>query len=185
VFELTRDGDKRVIAVQTDGSESPAIQITEDASSLLFLHASAKPAGNIPAYEGTWNYADTADLLGWYEVTYEDGLVKTIPIRYGVNILEAGWGTGHIPGNLAYQGELVDCGKPGRDRVTFFAYEWINPRPGIRIREIRLKGSSMFKNVGAQPASQNTILLAGLSMVKKRTAPKLDALNSPAPKQWR
>jgi hypothetical protein len=171
VFELAREGDKRVIAVQADGSESAAIQIAEDASSILFLHASAKPAGNIPAYEGTWNYADTADLLGWYEVRYEDGLVETVPIRYGVNILEAGWGTGHVPGNLAYEAELVDCGEPGRDRITFFAYEWINPRPGIRIREIRLKGSSAFQNVAGHSAPQNTILLAGVSVVKKRTPP--------------
>jgi glycosyl hydrolase family 20 len=171
VFELARNGDKRVIAVQADGSESAAIRIAEDASSIVFLHASAKPAGNIPAYEGTWNYADTADLLGWYEVRYEDGLVETVPIRYGVNILEAGWGTGHAPGNLAYEAELVECGEAGRDRITFFAYEWINPRPGIRIREIRLKGSSAFQNVVAHPAPQNTIMLAGISVVKKRTPP--------------
>ncbi len=171
-FGLARQVDKRVLAIRTGGSESPAIRIGEDVSSIIFLHASAKPAGNIPAYHGTWNYADTADLLGWYEVTYEDGLLQTAPIRYGVNILEAGWGKSHVPKNLAYEAELVDCAEPNRDRITFFAYEWINPRPGIGVREIRLKGSSEFKNVLVHTTPQNAILLAGVSMVKKRTPPE-------------
>src|SRR5690348_11234218 len=97
--------------------------------------------------------------------------LKTVPVRYGVNILEAGWGTGHVSGNLVYEAELADCGEPGRDRITFFAYEWINPRPGIRIREIRLKGSSAFQNVTAHRAPQNTIMLAGVSVVTKRMPP--------------
>jgi hypothetical protein len=172
VFELGREVDKRVIAVRTGGSESPSIRIDEDVSSIIFLHASAKPAGNLPAYEGTWNYADTADLLGWYEATYEDGFVQTIPVRYGVNILETGWGKSHVSHNLAYEAELVDCGEPNRDRITFFAYEWVNPRPGIRVRQIRLKGSSEFKNVVDHTTPQNTILLAGVSVVKKRTPPE-------------
>jgi hypothetical protein len=171
-FELARQVDNRVVAVRTGGSESPCIRIGEDVSSIVFLHASARPADNIPAYDGTWNYADTADLLGWYEATYEDGFVQTIPLRYDVNILEAGWGKSHVPNNLACEAELVDCGGPSRDRITFFAYEWINPRPGIRVREIRLKGSLEFKNVLDHATPQNEILLAGVSVVKKRTPPE-------------
>ena len=59
------------------------------ASSLVFLHACARPARNVPAYHGTWNPADTAEMPGWYEVMYEDGLRVSVPIRYGVNVLEA------------------------------------------------------------------------------------------------
>lgn len=33
-----------------------------------------------------YNFDDTAVPLGWYEIIYEDGLVETIPIRYGMNI---------------------------------------------------------------------------------------------------
>jgi hypothetical protein len=80
VFDLGRQGDRRVIAVRTGGSESAGVRLGQDVSSIIFLHAAAKPANNIPAYEGTWNYADTADLLGWYEVTYDDGFVEAVPL---------------------------------------------------------------------------------------------------------
>jgi hypothetical protein len=172
VFDLGRQGDRRVIAVRTGGSESAGVRLGEDVSSIIFLHAAAKQANNIPAYEGTWNYADTADLLGWYEVTYDDGFVEAVPLRYGVNILETGWGTSHIARNLAYQADPVDCGEPGGAQLTFFAYEWINSRPGIRVREIHLKGSSKFKDAAGRPTPENTVLLAGVSVVKARTPPE-------------
>jgi hypothetical protein len=171
VFELQSQAGKRVIAVPAGGSESPAIRIGQDVSSILFLHALAKPAHNMTADAGTWNYADTADLPGWYEAVYADGFVQTIPLRYGVNILETGWGKSHAPNNLAYEAELVDCGEANRDRVTFFAYEWVNPRRGIAVKEVRLKTASGFKNVLGKPTPQNTIMLAGVSVVKKEVAP--------------
>jgi hypothetical protein len=84
-------GDK-VVAVQfAPGAAAKGIAIDEDASSLIFLHASEKPAINDFAYRHIFNFDDTADLLGHYEVLYEDGLVETVPIRYGVNILERTW----------------------------------------------------------------------------------------------
>ncbi|MGA3164477.1 MAG: beta-N-acetylhexosaminidase [Terriglobia bacterium] len=181
LFKMGRREGKRALAVTTGGSASTAIPIGEDASSIIFLHAAAKPARNIPAYEGTWDYADTADLLGWYEVTYEDGFVATVPLRYGVNILEAGWGKSHVPSHLAYEAELIDCGEPGRERLTFSAYEWINPRPGVRVKEVRLKGSVGFRGVFGQAAPENTVLLAGVSVVKKRNPPEPKPLRAHDP----
>jgi hypothetical protein len=172
VFDLGRREGKPAVALVTAGAESAAIPIGEDASSIIFLHASAKPARNVNADDYTWNYDDTADLLGWYEVTYEDGLVQTVPLRYGVNILEAGWGMGHTPSHLAYQAALVDCGQSGRERLTLFAYEWVNPRRGIRVKEVRLKASAGFKNVDGRVSPENPLLLAAVSLVKKRTPPE-------------
>jgi hypothetical protein len=140
-------------------------------SSILFLHALAKPARDVLAYEATWNYADTAELVGWYEVTYEDGFVQSVPLLYGVNILESSWGKSHTPSHLAYDAELVDCGESNEPRITFFSYEWINPRPGVRVKEVRLKAPAAKKSAMASTAP-NTILLAGLSIVKKRTPPE-------------
>ena len=37
-------------------------------------------------------YFDAADVLGWYEIVYEDEYREIIPIQYGVNILE--WNPG-------------------------------------------------------------------------------------------
>jgi hypothetical protein len=104
-------------------------------------------------------------------VTYDDGFVENVPLRYGVNILEAGWGKSHDPSHLGYEAELVDCGDSGGERLTFFAYEWINPRRGIRVKEVRLKASKGFRNVDGRRARENTLLLAAVSVVKKRTPP--------------
>jgi len=171
VFQLGRRDGRPAVALATGGGESRAIPIGADVSSIVFLHASAKPARNVNADDYTWNYADTADLLGWYEVIYEDGYVDNVPLRYGVNILEAGWGKTHVPSHLAYEAELVDCGDSGKEPLTFFAYEWVNPRRGMRVKEIRLKASTGFRNVDGHTAPENSLLLAAVSVVKKRTPP--------------
>ena len=44
------------------------------------------------SYRYIHNFPDTADLLGWYEVVYEDGFVETVPVRFGWNILPLTWG---------------------------------------------------------------------------------------------
>jgi hypothetical protein len=131
------------------------------------------------AFFETWDEADTADLLGFYQFVYEDGLSETVPIRYGVNILEAGWGKNHEPRNVAWQAELVDCGKNAGKRVTFFAFEWVNPRFGNRVTEIRLEGISGFKNFRDKSIPSNTIVLLAVSVVRKRPAAKLTATRSP------
>jgi hypothetical protein len=124
------DGDKSI------GKEVNNIRINEDVNSLIFLHACAKPANNEKAYRMIYNFDDTADLLGWYEVVYEDDFMLTIPIRYGVNILEWNvknennidkWAEGKTgsPQNFyCYYADAVDCSRDmKRNPVTFFAYE--------------------------------------------------------------
>ena len=147
--------------------ESQAIPIGQDVSSIIFIHASAKPARNRPAFEATWNYADTADLLGWYEVTYEDGFVETVPVRYAVNILEQDWEQSHDPRNVAYEAELVESGNSGR---TFFAYEWVNPRFGKPIKEVRLRGAR-------GPAADNAVLLQSIRVVSALRPSKYSTAN--------
>jgi hypothetical protein len=143
----------QTVAGRAAGPESAAVRVGGDASSLVFLHSCTRPGRNTAAYSGTWNPADTAELLGWYEVVYEDGLQVSVPLRYGVNILEPARPTRRA---LAYQAEAVDCGTP-----TFYAYEWINPRFGKAIREVRLHTAK----------ADNAVRLAALGMVQKRTPP--------------
>ncbi|MBM3853316.1 MAG: hypothetical protein FJ399_09185, partial [Verrucomicrobia bacterium] len=73
-------GGQFAVAVSNQGTEPPpfptasgAIPVGQDVSSLIFLHALAKPAGSQTAYRLIHNFPDAADLLGWYEVTYADG----------------------------------------------------------------------------------------------------------------
>ena len=103
-------------------------------------------------------FADTAELLGWYEVVYEDGYIETIPLRYGVNILEQNWLDSPAPRNTAYEAELI----PASGGKTWFAFEWINPRFGRTIREVRLKSNS----------EANPVSLEELRIVRKKTAPE-------------
>jgi len=152
-------------------AEANPIPIGEDPSSLLFLHACAKPASSLMGHSTIFNFADCADLLGWYEVVYEDGFVETIPIRYGINILEWQWARDEKPNSLCYEADPVNCAADGKEPVVFFAFEWLNPRFGKVIQEIRLKGSKNFRNFRGQIIASNAIVLLAMSMVKKRPVP--------------
>ncbi len=144
--------------------QSGAIPIGRDASSLLFLHALAKPASSVQGYERIFDFADSADLLGWYEVEYEDGLVTTIPLRYKWNILDFN----NQAKEVAYQADSLDLG----NGAQFYAFEWCNPRLGVPIKEVRLRGSSNFKNPEGTSIPGNAVILAGISVVPKREPPR-------------
>ena len=178
-----KNGGKNAIVVATGEKRSESgtatIPLGEDVSSIIFLHACSVAAQNSMAFFETWNEDDTADLLGFYHFVYEDGLVEAAPIRYGVNILEAGWGKNHEPRNVAWQAELVDCGKNAGERMTFFAFEWINPRFGKSVKEIRLAGISGFKDYRDKAIAGNAIGLLAVSVVRKRPAAKVKATRSP------
>lgn len=177
-------GSRNAIVVLSGGQHAHstsevAIPVEEDVSSILFLHSSSRAAQNVSSFRETWDNTDTADLLGCYRFVYEDGLAVTTPIRYGVNILEAGWGKSHVPGNLVWQADLVDCGKQQDRPITFFAFEWVNPRFGKPIKEIRLEAISRFKNPQGKIIGDNAIILLAVSVVKKRPPTKDRARRSP------
>jgi len=163
------------------------LPVNEDVSSLIFLHACALPAGNQKAYFNIPDFFDTPDLLGYYEVVYEDGFREIVPVQYGVNILEWNPGgeknldkregrTGSPQNAYCYQADPVLCSPGDADNpVTFFAYEWVNPRFGKKIKEVNLYGSVNYQaqqrdygTVVSAPMQANAILLAGISKVKKR-----------------
>ena len=160
------------------------IVIDKDVSSLIFLHACANPGLNQKAYFNIPDFFDTADLLGWYEIIYEDGFIETIPIQYGVNILEwnpggensldRGEGTTGSPQNAyCYKADPINCSLDEKSKkVTFYAFEWVNKRFGKKIKTINLKGTGeyarangYFKAAGGEIAPPNTIILKALSVV--------------------
>jgi len=165
----------------SNATRSDAIPVDLDASSLIFLHACAHPT-------------EVHDLLGWYRVIYEDGFEELVPVTYGVNIMEwHRWGVDPRTGEpdprlmqlpptgaerfvkLCYEADAVNCsGTPGKE-MTFWAYEWRNPRFGIKIKEVLLEGST-FRNVSEKHSfardgeliGDNAIALVALSCVTKR-----------------
>jgi hypothetical protein len=148
--------------VQAPAEVGVSVAVGEDVSSLVFLHAAAKPAGNLQAYRYIYNFDDSADLLGWYEVEYEDGFVVTVPVRYRVNILEWSRAVGYC-----YRANAIELGTSAEKPVTFYAFEWTNPRLGKVVKEVRLKGTDGFRQ-GTRKIPPNAILLAGVSIVRKR-----------------
>jgi hypothetical protein len=157
--------------VQTRPASVSGIQINKDANSLIFLHACAREGYNRKAYDIICNFDETAELLGWYEVVYDDGYVVTIPVRYGLNILDWNWhdriGAFENPkynkysqNQYAYQAPAVLCSPAGSDPVNFFAFEWVNPRLGKTIKEVNLKSVNFGKN------NDNAIILLGLSITE-------------------
>jgi hypothetical protein len=182
-FKLTSVNSMRAIIVGTEGIQNTGlpkvvtgIPVREAPTSLIFLHASGRQALNRESFRLIWDQQDTADLLGWYEIVYEDGFVTTIPIRYGVNILEWNWDERVSGNSYCYNADPIAVGGVANNRITFFAYEWTNPRLGKVIEEVRLKGTNGFRggsddfnnNVGPVIAS-NAVILTALSIVKKRS----------------
>ncbi|MEN8226324.1 MAG: family 20 glycosylhydrolase, partial [Bacteroidota bacterium] len=166
--------------------EMKGIPINEDVSSLIFLHACALPSGNQKAYYNIPDFFDTPDLLGWYEVVYEDGFKVIVPVQYGVNILEWNPGgdksldervgaTGSPQNAYCYLADPIQCSSSKKENpITFFAYEWVNPRFGKEIKEVNVHGSVNYQateragNPETRPMPNNAILLAGISKVIKR-----------------
>jgi hypothetical protein len=164
------------------------IRINDDVSSLIFLHACAVPSANQKAYFNIPDFFDSADLLGWYEIVYDDGYKEIVPIQYGVNILEWNPGgeksldtregdTGSPQSAYCYEADPVACSKDMKNSpVTFFAFEWVNNRFGKVIKEVNMYGSVNFQaqqqdygKVESAPMASNAVILAGISKVVKRT----------------
>ena len=163
------------------------IKINEDVSSLIFLQACALPSANQKAYFDIPDNFDAADVLGWYEIVFEDGLKEIVPIQYGVNLLEWNPGgeknlnlnegeTGSQQRIYSYEGDAINCSSDRKGNpITFFAFEWVNKRFGKKIKEVNLHGTinylslqSDYSKPVTEPMHSNAIMLVGLSKVIKR-----------------
>jgi len=198
VFNLagkTQQSGKRLVSAGAAGrgrnplpNEVKGIKINDDVSSLIFLHACAIPSVNQKAYFNIPNFFDSADLLGWYEIVYEDGYKVIVPVQYGVNILEWNPGgeksldtregdTGSPQSAYCYEADPIACSTDmQKNPITFFAFEWANNRFGKVIKEVNLYGSVNYQaqeqdygKVVSAPMASNAIILGGISKVVKRT----------------
>ena len=198
-FRLASASGRTVLAVTTAPDSVPAlperighIPVGKNVNSLIFLHACARPGRNDKAYRIIYNFHDTAELLGWYEVVYEDSFRVTVPVRYGVNILEWDvrrrlaedtWPQGHtgsLQNRYCYLADPVDCSTaPGKTPTTFFAYEWPNPRPGKVVAYVNLCAARGFTDYRGRPVRANALLLAALSATVPRSPDVVRATSYP------
>ena len=173
-FEIFQNPDQCAIVIGAKGKgDCPfekavkGIPIGRDVSSLIFLHACINPGQTSGAYCMPYNMYDTSELLGWYEVVYEDGFIITIPVRYAVNIRE------YTSNENCYYSDAIEIG--GK---VFYAYEWQNKRPGEKIKTVNLIGtenarrhlrSSCFEGKAKfETIPSNGLILLGLSAVEVR-----------------
>lgn len=181
-FHLSTSSGKAAIAVATTVNQATTfpssvngIRIQSDFSSILFLHACAKPAANREPDRLLWDVFDSADLLGWYEARYEDGYTETIPIRYGVDIAEWNWQSRKLDRDYCYGADPIVVSATDAKAITMFAYEWENPRPGKVVSELRLNGTTGFRGADEDYTdhygpviANNAIILVAISIVKSR-----------------
>lgn len=180
-FELngpSADNLRAVVATnRRDNSANntvPSINISQDVNSILFLHACAREGTNQKAYASIFNFYDTSELLGWYDIVYEDGFMISVPVRYGVNILDWRWKqrimsfekprVEYSQNQYAYNAPSISCSDENSNPITFFAFEWENPRFGKVIKEIKLKSVNFMGNNG------NAIILIGISVTENLKA---------------
>jgi hypothetical protein len=180
LFHLNAGGqDKKAIVADKQGTApTEVVQINKDVSSILFLHAAAKEAANEKAFSLIYDFDDSAEPLGYYEIVYEDGMLLTIPIRYGVNILDWRWrqrmmnqekGLKEFNENkYAWSATAVDCSEDKSQPVSFFSFEWTNPRYGKKIREIRLR------SIDNENKKDNAVILLAVSISEDRILKKAD-----------
>jgi Glycosyl hydrolase family 20, domain 2/Glycosyl hydrolase family 20, catalytic domain len=193
VFNLAGNGNRLLSAGSYGKDKNPlpnsvkGIKINEDVSSLIFLHACAIPSSNQKAYFNIPDFFDSADLLGWYEIVYDDDYKEIVPIQYGVNILEWNPGgeksldkregdTGSPQSAYCYDADAVACSADMKSKpVTFYAFEWVNKRFGKKVKEVNLYGSvnylaqeQDYGKVVSSPMASNAIIVAGISKVVKR-----------------
>jgi hypothetical protein len=118
--------------------QSTPIPIGDAYASLIFWQV-ADREGTHPMHagDGTHYPREAAELLGWYEILYADGLTREAEIRYDQNILE--WDHGF--GNLYHAREIRAGQLPDGRPLVIWGLEWTNPRPHIPIESVTLQGS--------------------------------------------
>ena len=108
-------------------------------ASLVFIQsASGEGRPAIHAGDQTHFPRESSELLGFYEIRYEDELVATHEIRYGETV--GRWDAGlTLP--LYFARPLVAGTLPDGRPAVVWASEWANPRPDVPIASVTLVGS--------------------------------------------
>jgi hypothetical protein len=118
--------------------DAPAVPIDGTFASLIFWQtATAKGGRPMHAGDGTHHPREAAELLGWYEILYADGLTRSAEVRYGENV--SAWDSGFR--SLYYAREVAIGKQAGGEPLVMWGLEWTNPRPAVTIESIRLRGA--------------------------------------------
>ena len=111
---------------------------------LIFWQAATEKGGEaMHAGDGTNYPREAAELLGWYEILYADGLTRAAEIRYAENTLAWNQGFG-----MLYSAREVPAGtRPGGESLVIWGLEWTNPRPAVEIVAVTLRGAKGLQEI--------------------------------------
>ena len=144
--------------------QSAPIPIGGSYASLIFWQVATDKGGR-PAHAGDGtNYPrEAAELLGYYEIRYADGLVRSAEIRCGENV--GAWDSGH---ELLYYAREVPAGvRPDGKPLVIWGLEWTNPRPAVTIESVVLKGARPLPETRAQGGSSDARpMLLGITAIE-------------------
>ena len=126
--------------------ESSPIPVGGKYGCLIFWQvATAKGGRPAHAGDGTNHPREAAELLGWYEILYADGLTRAAEIRYGENVMA--WHNGY---ELLYYAREVPAGqlpdgnpstRPAGKPLVIWGLEWTNPRPAVPVVSVTMRGA--------------------------------------------
>ncbi len=142
---------------------SKAIRIGGKYASLIFWQV-ATAAGGRPAHagDGTNHPREAAELLGWYEIRFADGLTRQAEVRYHENV--GAWDEGHV---LLYYAREVESGRlPEGKPLVIWGLEWTNPRPEVEIESVTLHGARTMPERGEGHFSGARPMLLGITAIE-------------------
>jgi hypothetical protein len=142
-------------------------------ASLIFWQVATQPGGRpMHAGDGTHFPHEAAELLGWYEVRYADGLTHAVEIRYGQNL--RAWDEGF---GLLYDAREIPAGRlPDGKPLVLWGLEWTSPRPAVEIGSVTLRGAAGLAAI--RPAGEVSVarpMLLGITAIE---APRLEDYRS-------
>jgi hypothetical protein len=142
---------------------SQEIPVGAEYASLIFWQVAAARGGR-PAHagDGTNHPREAAELLGWYEIRFADGLTRSAEIRYHENV--GAWDEGHA---LLYYAREIEAGELSDGRpLVIWGLEWTNPRPAVRIESVVLRGARTMTNRGEGKFTEARPMLLGITAVE-------------------
>ena len=142
IADPARWGGRSAVRVARRPGDTPtraALPIRGRWASLVFVQsATGEGRPTIHAGDQTHFPRESSELLGFYEIRYEDDLVATHEIRYDETV--GRWDAGlALP--FYFARPLVAGTLPDGRAAVVWASEWANPRPDVPIASVTLVGS--------------------------------------------
>jgi hypothetical protein len=144
---------------------SAPIAVNGKYGSLVFWQVATDQGGRAShAGDGTNHPREAAELLGWYDITFADGLTRAAEIRYHENVGK--WDEGHAM--LYHTREAEPGALPGGEPLVIWGMEWTNPRPEVEIESVVMRGARTNTGRPEGGFSEAKPMLLGITAVQTR-----------------